>query len=155
MLMNDQDKKDLKAISKSINIDYFVIPFASSGTDIQQVRETLGEEGKNIKILAKIDSIHGIEAFDDILGQADGMVFCRNELQWEIPSEKLMIAQKWAIQQCNKSAKLLIIHAQVLESMLTEKQPNRQELSEITTATLDGADSFILSHETSIGPNAI
>ena len=39
-----------------------------------------------------------IENFDEILKQADGMVFCRNELQWEIPSEKLMIAQKWAIQ---------------------------------------------------------
>jgi pyruvate kinase len=35
--------------------------------------------------------------------------------------------------------------------MLAETQPNRQELAEITTATLDGADSFILSHETSIG----
>jgi pyruvate kinase len=28
-------------------------------------------------------------------------------------------------------------------------------MTEITTATLDGADSFILSHETSIGENAI
>ena len=39
--------------------------------------------------------------------------------------------------------------------MMTANQPNRQELTEITTATLDGADSFILSHETSIGPNAV
>jgi pyruvate kinase len=75
-----------------------VVPFASSGIDIKQVRDLLGDNGKNIKILAKIDTIHGIENFNDILSQADGMVFCRNELQWEIPSEKLMIAQKWAIQ---------------------------------------------------------
>jgi pyruvate kinase len=39
--------------------------------------------------------------------------------------------------------------------MMNELQPNRQELTEITTATLDGADSFILSHETSMGPNGI
>jgi pyruvate kinase len=44
-----------------------VIPFASSGNDIKEVRETLGENGKNIKILAKIDTIHGIENFEDIL----------------------------------------------------------------------------------------
>lgn len=154
-LLNPQDVSDLQAVSQQINIDYFVVPFASSGNDIKQIREVLGAGGKNIKILAKIDTIHGIENFEEILEFADGMVFCRNELQWEIPSEKLMIAQKWAIQQCNKSAKLLIIQAQVLESMLTENQPSRQELSEITTATLDGADSFILSHETSVGPNAI
>lgn len=39
--------------------------------------------------------------------------------------------------------------------MLTESYPSRQELSEITQATLDGADSFILSHETSMGKNFI
>ena len=39
--------------------------------------------------------------------------------------------------------------------MVSEGQPSRQELTEITTATLDGADSFILSHETSVGSNGI
>jgi len=52
----------------------------------------LGEGGSNIKIIAKVDSIHGVENFEDILYEADGMVFSRNELQWEIPSEKLMVA---------------------------------------------------------------
>ena len=33
--------------------------------------------------------------------------------------------------------------------------PNRQEVTEITQATLDGADTFILSHETSIGKHGI
>ena len=35
--------------------------------------------------------------------------------------------------------------------MQYNEQPERQEVTEITTATLDGADSFVLSHETSIG----
>jgi pyruvate kinase len=39
--------------------------------------------------------------------------------------------------------------------MLVEDLPNRQELSEITAATLDGADCFILSHETSMGNHPI
>jgi pyruvate kinase len=33
--------------------------------------------------------------------------------------------------------------------------PNRQDLTEITTACLDGADGFILSHETSVGGHFI
>ena len=48
------------------------------------MRDVLGEGGKNIKVLAKIDTIHGVEAFEDILSEADGMIMCRNELQWEI-----------------------------------------------------------------------
>ena len=40
----------------------------------------LGEPGKDIKIIAKIDNIHGIENFEDIISEADGVIFTRNEL---------------------------------------------------------------------------
>ena len=102
-----------------MNIDYLVIPFASSSQDIKKVKEILGEFGKNIKILGKVDTIHGIENFDDILLQSDGIIIQRNELQFELPAEKMIIAQKWAIQQCNVKAKLVIIQSQVVESMIT------------------------------------
>jgi len=39
------------------------------------IREALGDAGKNIKILAKIDSISGIEGYEEILQEADGMIF--------------------------------------------------------------------------------
>ena len=119
------------------------------------MKEILGEPGKNIKIIAKIDTISGIENFEDILSQSDGVIIQRNELAWELPSEKLMVAQKWMIQQCNKKAKLVMLQSQIVESMITDAQPSRQEITEITTATLDGADCFILSHETSYGKNCI
>ena len=154
-IISDDDVRDLQAITQLIQVDYFILPFASCGQDIKTLREMLGPVGKTIKILAKADTINGIENFEDILNQCDGIVLCRNELSWEIPSEKLMIAQKWAIQQCNKKAKLLMIQSQVLESMVNENQPLRQEMTEISTATLEGADCFILSHETSIGKHFI
>ena len=50
---------------------------------------------------------------------------------------------------------MCLVQAQILESMLEENNPSRQELTEITTATRDGADGFILSHETSVGKHAI
>lgn len=37
--------------------------------------------------------------------------------------------------------------------MVTSCEPQRQELTEITSATLDGADCMMLCHETSIGEN--
>lgn len=39
--------------------------------------------------------------------------------------------------------------------MIDNPTPIRTELTDITTATLDGADTFILSHETSVGKNII
>lgn len=34
--------------------------------------------------MAKIDTIDGIHQFDEILEQADGIIFVRDELQWEL-----------------------------------------------------------------------
>jgi pyruvate kinase len=148
--------KDFVAISKEIQIDFIAVPLCKSGKDIKLIREALGQAGKNIKILAKIDSIGGIEGYEEILMEADGMIFQRNELQWEhLQSEKLIIAEKWAVQQANNTAKLFMLQSQILDNMVHSAEPARTEMTEISTATLDGTDSFILTHETSIGASPV
>lgn len=97
-LLHPNDVKDFVAISKEIQIDFISVPLIKNGEDIKLIREALGAAGKNIKLLAKIDSIGGIEGYEEILMEADGMIFQRNELQWEhLQSEKLIIAEKWAV----------------------------------------------------------
>ena len=95
--VTNQDIYDLSQLSQHIIIDYIALPFASSDQDIHQLRQLLGETGKNVRILAKIDSMYGIEKFQEIQKAADGVIFVRNELAWEFTAEKLTIAQKWAI----------------------------------------------------------
>jgi pyruvate kinase len=70
--------------------------------------------------------------------------------------EKLFIAQKWMIQSANKKAVPVFIQSQVLESLVPANAAvSRQEAHDISNAVLDGADVFILSHETSVGANPI
>jgi len=38
--------------------------------------------------------------------------------------------------------------------MIDSADPHRQELTEITSSTLDGVDCFMLCHETAIGNHA-
>ena len=96
-LVTKEDVEDITAISRLIMIDYLAIPFCNSGADPMTVRELLGPEGQHIKVLSKIDTLEGVQQFENILSQGDGTVFVRNEIQWELPSEKLMLAQKWCI----------------------------------------------------------
>lgn len=64
----------------------------------------------------------------------------------------MMIAQKWMLQRANHEAIPAFIQSQVLEGMLeNDLTKARLETNEISTQVLDGADVFILSHETSIG----
>jgi|TARA_B110000503_G_C7050653_1_gene372168 pyruvate kinase len=59
-------------------------------------------------------------------------------------------------QTANASAIPVLLHSQVLESLVPlNAQPSRGETQDISTAVLEGADIFVLSHETSIGQNAV
>ena len=53
----------------------------------------------------------------------------------------------------NAKAKPIFLQSQLLEGMITNAAPSRQELTEITASTLDGVDCLMLCHETSIGNN--
>ena len=62
--------------------------------------------------------------FEGILKYADGVVVLRNELAYELPPEKLMIAQKWMVQTANLAACPIYLQSQVMESMVDQKAGN-------------------------------
>lgn len=96
-LISKEDVGDIAAISQLIMIDYLAIPFCNSGADPMSIKELLGPAGNKIKIISKIDTLEAVQQFENILNQGDGCIFVRNEIQWELASEKLMLAQKWCI----------------------------------------------------------
>lgn len=57
-----------------------------------QARLALGDLGKKVGILAKIDTLEAVHQFEGILKYADGVIILRNELIMELEPEKLMIA---------------------------------------------------------------
>ena len=79
------------------------------GTDVEEIRECLGENPGKIKILAKIDNHESLTNFDEILAAADGIVIVRKDLGIEIPAEKVFIAQKWMIEKSTIAAKPIIV----------------------------------------------
>jgi len=149
--LTDKDEDDILEFGLKQNIDMVCCSFVRKSSDVEYVRNVLGQKGANVKIISKIETNEALHNFDDILAESDGVMICRADLALEIPPEKVFIAQKWMIEKANLAAKPVMIANQVFDSMVSQARPMRSEASDVSNAVLDGVDGIVLNDETVIG----
>ena len=105
--LSEKDIADIKfGIENGIHMIF--ASFIRRASDVIAIRELLGEEGKGIKIISKIENQQGLNNFDEILKESDGVMVARGDLGIEIPASQVYVAQKSIIASCNLAGKPVI-----------------------------------------------
>ncbi len=147
------DIKNLKVFSwlNKYEFDYLAVSFASTKSQIKNIKKIANSQKRNIKIISKIENKKGIKNFDSILKESHGIMVARGDLSKNVPFEKIPAIQKKMIKKCRQKRKMAITATEMLLSMTKHKTPKKSEVSDIANSVFEGSNTLMLSEETAIG----
>ncbi len=149
--ISEQDEKDL-IFGIEHDVDFIAASFVRCKEDVIALRKFLNYHGgHSIKIISKIENIEGVNNFDEILKNCDGIMVARGDMGVEVAFERLPGLQKRFIRKCYQSGKMVITATQMLESMIHSSTPTRAEITDVANAVFDGTSAVMLSGETAAG----
>ncbi|MGP9498861.1 pyruvate kinase [Halomonas sp. AOP43-D1-4] len=151
--LTDKDKADLKT-AVEIGVDYLAVSFPRSADDMREARALLGEEGKEIGLVAKLERAEAVaddETLDGIIIASEAVMVARGDLGVEIGDEALIGTQKRIIKHARSLNRAVITATQMMESMIESPLPTRAEVFDVANAVLDATDAVMLSAETAAG----
>lgn len=151
--LTEKDLLDL-AFGIKLGVDIIALSFVRTKKDILLLRKKILEiasKNLDLQIVAKLERPEAIQALEEIMEAADGVMVARGDLGVEMSPQEVPIAQKQIIDCANRHGKYVITATQMLESMISNPRPTRAEASDVANAIFDGTDAVMLSGETAVG----
>lgn len=148
--ISEVDRQDI-LFGIEMGYEFLAASFARTKEDILEVRKILDEHHNDMKIIAKIENMQGIENLEEILEVSDGVMVARGDMGVEIPIEEIPALQKRMIRMAVSQGKHVITATQMLESMIKNPRPTRAEVTDIANAIYDGTTAIMLSGESAAG----
>ena len=120
--LTEKDKRDLEWACK-VGADYVAASFIRTPENVRSVVAYLdrcvaslpdvdGRRPLRPLVISKIESKEGVDNFDEILNESDGIMVARGDLGVEIPYSKVFAEQRRMVTACNRMGKPVIVATQ-------------------------------------------
>src|SRR3989344_4316752 len=91
--LTEKDKRDI-AFGVERGVDMVALSFVRRAEDVFELKRLLKEAGKEIPVIAKIETQEAVDNLGAILGAADGAMVARGDLAIEVPADQVPLLQK-------------------------------------------------------------
>ena len=106
--LTDKDVDEIQNWGCNHGVNFIAASFVRKASNVKHVREVLGYHTNQIRVIFKIENLEGLENYDVIFAEADGLMVARGVLGMEIPPERVFLAQKMMIREVNIAGKPII-----------------------------------------------
>jgi len=145
--LSARERNDLPTLQASGLVDWISLSFIEDPQSVIDAKKLVG----SIKVMSKIESLHGVDNIDEICAVSDGVMVARGDLAIQAPMERLGIYERKIVKSARAAGKPVMLATQFLESMVKNPIPLRAELSDLSTAALLGVDYILLTKEIAVG----
>ena len=105
--ISKQDRSDIE-FGCRMGYDFIAASFTRTAKDVNEIREILNANNSRMKIIAKIESVQGVNNIEEILEAADGVMVARGDLGVEVPLEEVPVIQKHIIKRAVQLGKIVV-----------------------------------------------
>jgi len=148
--LTKKDERDIR-FGLEQGVDFIALSFVRDASDIQQLRNLMGEQGQGVRVIAKIEDQEGVRNLEPIIAASDGVMVARGDLGVEIRVEMLPNVQRRIVRLCAEHGRRVIVATHLLESMINNPIPTRAEVTDVANAVYEEVDAVMLSGETTVG----
>jgi pyruvate kinase len=149
--LTEQDVAAIR-VGAAHGITHYALSFAANAANVVRIRE-LAPAGAHI--MSKIESRAGVRNMDEIIEVSDSVLVDRGDLSHEVPLEYVPYYQKAIVRRANRWNRPVYVATNLLESMVTNRQPTVAEANDIANTLLDGVHGLVLAAETAVGRDPV
>ncbi len=148
--LTSEDVENIKFAARN-GFTYIAVSYVKKGEDLEKVREVIEKEKADMAVMAKIETVKGVENMEEIIPLSDAIIVARGDLGMQFPLEEVPKLQENIVLKSLKAGKPVIVATQILASMISNPTPTRAEVSDIAETVREGADGVMLTGETAVG----